>query len=116
MVGMPGKRNMADLDEMSLMLGRIDANMQNAVAWMDKHEKKDQERFDMLADRLDAMAGHQTRIEAVEMEIVPIKAHIELAKIREYKLAGALVVIGGMVSLVGTVLFALWRNVTSVFG
>lgn len=114
---------MANLDEISLMLGEIRASvkhgaeqMTRAVEWMEKHEEQDQKRFELLADKIKEIANHEPRITEIEAVLVPIQAHIEGQKVREYKLAGGMVVIGGLVSVAGTILFALWQNFTGYFG
>jgi rhamnose utilization protein RhaD (predicted bifunctional aldolase and dehydrogenase) len=113
---------MADLDEISLMLGEIRSSVKHgaeqmvrAVEWMEKHEARDQERFEMLANKIASIPDHTPRIKDIELTLEPVVEHIEGQKIREYKLAGALVVIGGAVSLIGTVLFTLGGKVMDAF-
>lgn len=106
---------MADLDEISLMLGNIQADVRHTAVWIEKYEKLDKDRSEKIFNRLDVLSEFANRVEILEQEFLPLKAHFELAKIREYKLAGAIVVIGGLVSVVGTVLFGLWRNIAAYF-
>jgi hypothetical protein len=102
---------MADLDEISLMLGDIRASLRHGTERFERKEKLDKEWYTDIVRRLDDLADLKPRIESVEGALTPLARHVEEQKIREYKLAGALVVIGGVVSLIGTVLFTLGGKV-----
>jgi hypothetical protein len=113
---------MADLDEISLMLGEIRASVKHgaeqmvrAVEWMEKHEVRDQQRFELLANKIAAIPDHAPRIKDIEITLEPIVEHIEGQKVREYKIAGAMVVIGALVSLIGTIVFAIGGKVLAAF-
>ena len=98
---------MADLDEISLMLGEIRADTRHALKWFDEHEKKDQERYDKLAERLDAadLTRSIVRLELVETEIRNAMPVIEGVRKARWVLAGfvaALGLIGGAIGGVAT--------------
>lgn len=57
---------MADLDEISVMIGEIRADLRHARKWYEEHELRDQERFEKLTARLDINNGYRFRLEALE--------------------------------------------------
>lgn len=106
---------MADLDEMSMMLGEIRAGVAHAVAWMEKHEKADQDRFDRLACRLDAMTGHADRLLVIEEQIAPLQVQSEKIKRWEQRGIGAVAVIGVISSGVSAVVASSWHQIVGFF-
>jgi hypothetical protein len=91
---------MADLDELSMMIGEIRANTEFAKRWFSEHEHADQRRFDALAKRIDAIHGHGARIEMIEAQLVETKPVIEgvrRAKWAFVGFVGAMSIAGGVV-------------------
>jgi hypothetical protein len=97
----------ANLDEISLMIGEIRSDVKHAVKWFDEHEARDQERFEKLTERLDSadMTRAIVRLELCEAEIrdaMPVLASVRKAK---WVLAGfvaALGLVGGAIGGVAT--------------
>ena len=64
---------MADLDEISMLLGEIKSDIKHiqgdvkqVLVWQEGHEEADQHRFKELADRITVNNGYRFRIEALE--------------------------------------------------
>jgi hypothetical protein len=95
----------ADLDEISLMIGEIRSDMRHAVRWFDEHEKKDQERYDGIVARLDEaqIARSLVRMELIENEIKQTKPVIEGLKKAKWVLAGFIAAIGLVGGAVGSI-------------
>jgi hypothetical protein len=97
----------ADLDEISMVLGEIRSDVKHAMRWFDEHEAKDQERYDKLAARLDVADLNRSivRLELVEAEIRDAKPMIDSFKRAKWVLAGfiaALGLVGGAIGGVAT--------------
>lgn len=93
---------MADLDEMSAMIGEIRADMRHAMKWFDEHEKADQRRFAALAERLDAADFVRTkvRIDMVEQnisQIMPVVEGVSKAKWAAIGFVAAVSLVGGFI-------------------
>jgi hypothetical protein len=91
---------MADLDELSMMIGEIRANTEYAKKWFSEHEHADQRRFDALAKRIDAIHGHSARLETIEATLVEVKPVVEgvrRAKWAFVGFVGAMSIVGGVV-------------------
>jgi hypothetical protein len=71
---------MADLDEISMMLGEIKSDLRYALRWFEEHENKDQERFEQLAKRIEIHNGVAARVSQVEDTIKEHKPVIEQVK------------------------------------
>jgi len=59
---------MADLDEMSLILGEIRGDVKHMLTWQSDHEVNDQRRFDSLTQRINSYRGHDDRILNLEAD------------------------------------------------
>jgi hypothetical protein len=97
----------ADLDEISCLLGEIRSDVKHAVKWFDEHEARDQERFEAITARLDAadLTRSIVRLELVESEIRSAMPVIEGVKKARWVLAGfvaALGLVGGAIGGVAT--------------
>lgn len=57
---------MADLDEISMMLGEISSDIKHALEWQKNHELADEDRFQKLTQRIDINNGYRFRLEALE--------------------------------------------------
>lgn len=100
---------MADLDEISMVLGEIRSDIRHVVRWSEEHERADECRFVALAERLDAITVNLPRLEKVENDVEEIKPVIEHVKRAKWIAAGAfgvLSVIGGFISSFAT---QLWK-------
>lgn len=53
---------MADLDQISSMIGGLQADMRQAKQWFDRHEDADQRRFEALAAKIDALESHRDQV------------------------------------------------------
>jgi hypothetical protein len=71
---------MADLDEISMTLGEIRSDLRHALRWFDEHERKDQERFEELAKRIEIHNGVTSRVIQIEDTIKEHKPVIEQVK------------------------------------
>lgn len=78
---------MADLDEISMMLGEIKSDLRHALKWFDEHEDKDQERFEKLAERIEVHNGVKLRVDRMESTIKEHQPVIE--QVRRVKWLGA---------------------------
>lgn len=71
---------MADLDEMSMMLGEIRSDLRYALKWFDDHENKDQDRFEKLSARIEATNGMKERVNWIEATVKkhdPVIGHVK---------------------------------------
>jgi hypothetical protein len=71
---------MADLDEISMMLGEIKSDLRHALRWFEEHENKDQERFEQLAKRIEVHNGVKERVfqmESVLKKHEPVIEHVK---------------------------------------
>jgi hypothetical protein len=60
---------MANLDEISVMLGGLQADMRSAKEWFEKHEEADQRRFEALAAKIDQNnVQHSQRVAILEID------------------------------------------------
>jgi hypothetical protein len=86
----------ANLDEMSLVLGEIRSDVKHAVKWFDEHEQRDQERFEKLTERLDDadFARSIVRLELCEAEIRNAMPVIQGIRKARWMLAGFIAAIG----------------------
>jgi hypothetical protein len=71
---------MADLDEISMMLGEIKSDLRHALRWFDEHENKDQERYEQLVKRIEIHNGVEARVTQVEDTVKEHKPVIEQVK------------------------------------
>jgi hypothetical protein len=86
----------ADLDEISCLLGEIRSDVKHAVKWFDEHEARDQERFEKLTERLDDADFTRSivRLELVESEIRSAMPVIEGIRKARWIAAGFVAAIG----------------------
>ena len=88
------------LDEISLLLGEIRSDIKHTNEWFEKHEERDQQRFEALAIRIDRANGFGGRISSVEESVArfaPVAENMVRAK---WMLAGFLMciaIIGGTI-------------------
>jgi hypothetical protein len=71
---------MADLDEISMMLGEIKSDLRYALRWFEEHENKDQDRFEQLAKRIEVHNGVKERVfqmESTLKEHIPVIEHVK---------------------------------------
>jgi hypothetical protein len=94
---------MADLDEISVMIGEIRSDVKHSLRWFDEHEKKDQERYDALAKRIDSGAIAVARIERVEDDIIVIKPVVADVKKLKWVAAGFVMALGLAGGAVGSI-------------
>jgi hypothetical protein len=71
---------MADLDEISMMLGEIRSDLKHALVWFNEHENKDQERFEKLSERIAVHNGVKARVDQMESILGEHKPVIEQVK------------------------------------
>lgn len=96
---------MADLDEISMMLGEIKSDLRYALKWFDEHEARDQDRYDKLAAQIAVTAAFAPRMDRVEVDIAASKPVIESIKKMKWVAAGfvgAIALAGGVVGGVAT--------------
>ena len=92
---------MADLDEISMLLGEIRSDMKHVLNWQVEHERADQTRFEELSSRMTVNNGYRFRLESLEDTLEnfkPIMAHLTNAK---WLAIGALVTIGAIGGAIG---------------
>jgi hypothetical protein len=100
----------ANLDEISLMLGEIRSDIKHALMWQREHEDKDQERYDKLAERIDAGNHVRTRVQQVERDLaasLPILEGIRKMRWVAAGFIGAVALAGGVAGGFATTLFKL---------
>lgn len=99
---------MADLHEISMLLGEIRSDVKNANRWFIEHEKNDERRFQDLALRIDHANGFRGRIETLELHVESTKPMLENFRRIKWVAAGfvaAITLVGGAVGgLAATVL------------
>jgi hypothetical protein len=78
---------MADLDEISMMLGEIKSDLRHALRWFEEHENKDQERYEQLVKRIEIHNGVEARVTQVEDTVKEHGPVIE--QVRRVKWLGA---------------------------
>lgn len=79
---------MADLDQISMMLGEIRSDVKHALQWLDAHEDADQERFEKLSERIAANNGYKEQINIIETTLNEHKPVIE--QVRRVKWLGTI--------------------------
>jgi hypothetical protein len=86
----------ANLDEISLMIGEIRSDVKHAVKWFDEHEARDQERFEKLTERLDVadITRAIVRLELCEAEIRDAMPVVQGIRKARWMLAGFVAAIG----------------------
>jgi hypothetical protein len=100
----------ANLDEISLMIGELRSDMRHALTWFDKHEEKDQERYDQLALRLDHLGIPLTRLQQIERDLaaaVPIIEGVRRLRWIAAGFIGAVALAGGVAGGLASTLFKL---------
>jgi hypothetical protein len=88
---------MANLDEISLILGELRSDVKHIRVWTREHEERDEARFKILADKITQINGHGTRLAVVEDKIVVFEPAIESFKKLKWIAAG----FAAAISLVG---------------
>lgn len=91
---------MANLDEMSVMLGEIRSDLKHVLNWQKDHEIADQQRFEALAVRIDKNNGHAGRIDALEIRATKVEVVADNIKKAGWMTRGfflGLSLIGGVV-------------------
>jgi hypothetical protein len=93
----------ADLDEISVMIGEIRADMRHALKWFDEHEKRDQDRYELLVDRIDNSSGFGARITKCEDDLIIAMPIVQGVKRVKWVIAGFVAAIGLVGGAVGSV-------------
>lgn len=102
---------MTSLDDLSMLLGKIDANIEHIRKWQENHEIANQERFQTLAERIDKANGYAVRINELECKVKEIADVVE--KVEKVGWVGGGVLIG--LSLVGGVFGAAMAQLAKWF-
>lgn len=71
---------MANLDDLSVMIGEIRSDIKHVLRWQQQHEVADQERFEQLADRIDANNGYGPKIIALEGRTAEVEVVVASVK------------------------------------
>lgn len=59
---------MSDLDQVSAMIGGLQADVRRVIEWTDTHEKADQHRFELLAEQITSHhEKNSMRVSALEL-------------------------------------------------
>ena len=94
---------MADLDQISAMIGGLQTDVRRLVEWTDRHERADQRRFEELAERIDSkVTQHGDRMTAIEISDAETRGSLKAAGL-----------VGGLVSAVVAAAYHLigaWRG------
>lgn len=81
---------MTALDEFSRTLGAIEAKIEHVLEWTEKHEERDEGRFQALATRIDRANGYAGKIEAIEFKVAAVEPAAELVGRAKWLLIGFL--------------------------
>lgn len=71
---------MADLDDISVMIGELRADVKNILRWTSAHEQADERRFQVLSDRIESQTGVALRIDALEVKTADSEEVVEQVK------------------------------------
>lgn len=87
---------MADLDEISWMLGEIKSDLRHALKWFEEHEAKDQERFEKLTVRIDAGNHVRTRVDQVERDLQAARPILDGITKAKWVVIGVMISVGAI--------------------
>jgi hypothetical protein len=101
---------MADLDEISMMLGEIKADLRHALRWFDEHEKRDQDRFEQLSEQIEVhnVVSRVSEIEVIIEEHKPVIEQVKRVKWLGAMTAAALITITTIANGFGALIQNWW--------
>lgn len=100
---------MADLDEISMMLGEIRSDLKNAAALFSSHEYATRERFVQLATRLDVLASGIHRLEHVETTVKKLEPVVESVTRLKWLAAGFIACLSLAGGVLGSIASQTWK-------
>ena len=86
----------ANLNEISMLLGELRSDAKHIVRWAEEHEERDTERFQVLTEQLSAIAVPLQRLSILERELATAKPAIEFLNKAKWIVAGGLAVLAIM--------------------